>query len=140
MSRFGESTTTGRERNIHIYFLLPRAFFRLFLSSFLARALSRSFPLFLRSSSSSRRSSSLYFRSGILKPPCRNKTGLWSTRASARLVAFQKYNVSTVCLTHRIYISTYRVYDAQDVLTKYFFYDFRDQTSRSANGEWKCTV
>lgn len=96
---------------------------------------------FLTSIFSFRRSSSRYSRSGILKPPCRDKTGLWPTRASARLVASQKYNVSTVCLTHRIYIHsiyTYRVYDVHDVLTKYFFYDFRDQTSKSANGDWKC--
>lgn len=73
---------------------------------------SRSFPLLLRSSFSSWRSSSRYSRSGILKPPCRNKTGLWSTRASARLVAFQKYNVSTVCLTLRIYIHLSRLWCA----------------------------
>lgn len=105
MSRSSESTTTGGgERNVHIYFLFPRAFSQaLFLSSVLGLLSpvlrsSRSFPLFLRSSSFSRRSSSSssrYSRSGILKPPCRNKTGLWPTRASAWLVAFQKYNVST---------------------------------------------
>lgn len=38
------------------------------------------------------------------------------------------------------YTPTYRVYNAQEVLTKYFFYDSRDRASRSANGKYKCTV
>jgi hypothetical protein len=33
------------------------------------------------------------------------------------------------------YISGYRIYDAPDVLTKYFFYDSRDRPSKSANAE-----
>lgn len=35
----------------------------------------------------------------------------------------------------RIYTYFYRVCNAQEVLTKYFFYDFRDRASRSANGK-----
>lgn len=113
----GESATTcGRERNVHIYFFYSRLRFLSFISFLLSLSLSfrefsfspsrrLSYPdaLFRSFLRSPPPDSALHLgchsRSGILKPPCRNKAGLWATRALLPSLASQKYNVSAVCLT-----------------------------------------